>query len=40
MPLRDEFVTYCQNFDLKNFIINKISYERRGYESVNEKSLS
>ena len=41
MPSRDEIVTYCQNF---NFKIRrdqlKISYERRDYESVDEKSLS
>ena len=38
MPSCDEFVPYCQNFDFKiRRIIKKISYERRGYESVDEK---
>ena len=41
MPLCDEFVTYCQNFDFKiKRDYQKISYERREYESVDEKSLS
>ena len=39
MSLCDEFVTYCQNFDFEG-IIKKLSYERRDYESVDEKSLS
>ena len=34
MPLCDEFITYCQNFDYK--IRND---KRRDYESVDEKSL-
>ena len=41
MPLCDESVTYCQNFDFKiRRDHQKISYERRDYESVDEKSLS
>ena len=43
MPLRDEFVTYCQNFDFKirrDHHKKKNSYDRRDYESVDEKSLS
>ena len=42
MPLCDEFVTYCQNFDYKirSDHQKKNSYERRDYESVDEKSLS
>ena len=41
MPLRDEVVTYCQNFDFKiRRDHQKKSYERRDYESVDEKSLS
>ena len=41
MPLCDEFVTYCQNFDFKiRRDHKKNSYERRDYESVDEKSLS
>ena len=36
----DEFVTYCQNFDFKiRMDHQKISYERRDYESVDEKRL-
>ena len=38
MPLCDEFVTYCQNFDSKiRRDHQKISYERRDDESVDEK---
>ena len=38
MPLCDEFVTNCQNFDFKIWRDHqKISYERRDYESVDEK---
>ena len=41
MNKRDEFVTYCQNFDFKiGRDHEKISNERRDYESVDEKSLS
>ena len=41
MPLCDEFVTYCENFDFKiRRDHQKISYKRRDYESVDEKSLS
>ena len=41
MPLYDEFVKYCQNFDFKIWRDHqKNSYERRDYESVDEKSLS
>ena len=41
MSLCDEFVTYCQNFDFKIRRDHQInSYERRDYESVDEKSLS
>ena len=41
MPFRDEFVTYCQNFDFKiRRDHENISYERHDYESVDEKSLS
>ena len=41
MPLWDEFVTYCQNFDSKiRRDHQKIPYDRRDYESVDEKSLS
>ena len=41
MPQCDEFVTYCQNFDFKiRKDHNKNSYERRDFESVDEKSLS
>ena len=41
MPFRDEFVTYCQNFDFEiRRDLQKISYERRDYESVDEKSIS
>ena len=41
MPLCDEFVTYCQNFDFKiRRDLQKISYERRDYDSVVQKSLS
>ena len=40
MPWCDEFVTYCQNFDFKiRRDHQKISNERRDYESVEEKSL-
>ena len=41
MPLCDEFVTYCQNFDFKIRRDHKKNiYEPRDYESVDEKSLS
>ena len=41
MLLCDEFAMYCQNFDFKiRRDHQKISYERRNYESVDEKSLS
>ena len=37
MPLCDEFVTYSQNLDFKiRRDHQKISYERRDYESVDE----
>ena len=40
MPQRDEFVTYCQNFDFKIWWDHKKkSYVCRDYESVDEKSL-
>ena len=40
MPYQDEFVLYCQNFNFKiRRDHKKISYERRDYESVDEKSL-
>ena len=41
MPLCYEFDTHCQNLDFKiRRDHQKISYERRDYESVDEKSLS
>ena len=41
LPLCDEFVTYCQNFDFKiKRDHQNISYERRDYELVDGKSLS
>ena len=41
MPLCDEFVKYCKNFDFKiRRDHQKISYEHRDYESVDEKYLS
>ena len=42
MPLSDEFATQRQNLNFKIRRDHKkiISYERRDYESVDEKSLS
>ena len=41
MSLCDEFVTYSQNFDFKTTKDHqKNFYERREYESVDEKSLT
>ena len=40
MPLREEFVMYSKNFYFKiRRDHQKISYERRDYKSVDEKSL-
>ena len=42
MPWQDEFVMYCQNFNFKirSELKLELKYERRAYESVDEKSLS
>ena len=41
MPSAHKSVRIVKNFDLKlEGITKKISYERRDYESVDEKSLS
>ena len=34
------FSMYDENFDLKKGIIEKVSYERRAYESVDDRSHS
>ena len=40
MPLCDELVSHCQNFDFKiRRVQQKSYYERRDYKSVDEKSL-
>ena len=35
-----ECPSYSKNFDLKKGVIEKISYERRAYESVDDRSHS
>ena len=40
MPSPDGLLTYCQNFDFKvRRDRQKVSYERRDYESVDERNL-
>ena len=40
MTYVNELVQFNQNFDLKKRIIEKNSYERRVYESVDGRTLS